>query len=110
MLLVLNFAHMFSNPKFPQVQDDGFDHRPVAYLTFVLAPGSGHCACSRIRMWFGAPISRRRIYIALIMQDVLSDCALRNDFHELMEKKLESMNLPVKIQWFLVMKTLHKQF
>ena len=77
--------------------------RTLSYI-FVLAPGSSHCTNSHIRMWYGAPISRRRIYIILILRDVLSDRALQADFCELMEKKLESMIFPVKIQWFLVRK------
>ena len=56
--------------------------------------------CAQVRTSFGAPISRRRIYMVLIQRDVLCDDALR-DFAAFIMNKLDAMNLPVKTQWHL---------
>ena len=56
-----------------------------------------------VRQDFGAPMTRRRIYIILIKEDVLHDEAAGMDFHTYIKNKLEEMHLPkANMKWFLV--------
>ena len=60
------------------------------------------------RSKFGAPISRRRIYIVLIRKDVLSDEVLHamaasqsdDPFTDIVEKRVRSMTIPCKYNWW----------
>ena len=57
----------------------------------------------QIRLSYGAPISRRRIYLLMIKESALTDEALAADFTEFIKGKLESMHHPSNnLQWLLV--------
>ena len=64
-------------------------------LTFVFA-------CRKTRTAYGAPLSRRRLYLLLIQEAALTDEASQMDFMEFIHKKLKAMHLhPTTTKWFL---------
>lgn len=50
---------------------------------------------------YGAPISRRRVYLLMIRRDVMTDEVLNQDFVAYISKKLDDMKVSAKCGWFL---------
>ena len=56
-----------------------------------------------IRLSYGAPISRRRVYLLMIKESVMTDEALAADFAEFIKGKLQSMHHRCNnLYWLLV--------
>ena len=54
------------------------------------------------RTGYGAPLSRRRLYLLLIQEAALTDEASQMDFMDFIHKKLKAMHLhPTTTKWFL---------
>ena len=57
-----------------------------------------------LRTAYGAPISRKRIYLLMIREDMLNDEVQNTDdqgFEDYLRKKLDDMKAPKKTGWFL---------
>lgn len=52
-----------------------------------------------LRTRFGAPISRRRIFIFLIKKEVLNDEAMSQPLDAFISKKLKQMHMPAEKTW-----------
>jgi hypothetical protein len=57
-----------------------------------------------LRTNYGAPISRRRLYLLMVEESAMTDEALRMDFSDFIQQKLKAMHLgPCKVQWLLIL-------
>lgn len=54
------------------------------------------------RRWYGAPISRKRLYIMMIRKDVMTDEAKAVDFGTFIKNKLDGMKVHKKVKWHLI--------
>ena len=52
------------------------------------------------RRQYGAPISRKRLYLIMVRKDVMIDAA-KEDFSAFIKKKLDGMKVMTKHGWFL---------
>lgn len=55
-----------------------------------------------LRRKYGAPISRRRIFLFMVREDVLRDEVKEADFTRYISSKLDDMKVEPKIGWLLI--------
>lgn len=60
------------------------------------------CICVRLRRKYGAPISRKRLFLLMIQKDVLRDDVSPQDLPSYVQKKLDDMKVSTTVGWFLV--------
>ena len=53
-----------------------------------------------LRRQYGAPISRKRLYLIMVLKDVMIDAA-KGDFSAFIKNKLDDMKVETKYGWFL---------
>lgn len=56
---------------------------------------------SGLRRRYGAPISRKRIFLIMVRGDCLSDECKSQDFGDFIQCKLDAMKVPAKTTWNL---------
>jgi hypothetical protein len=62
---------------------------------------SNHGVKPNPRRRYGAPISRKRLYLVMIENSVMREEVKQQDFTDYIKKKLDEMKIPTKICWSL---------